>query len=446
MAAPDGLTLDSLTVSYDGGRTITPAATSEPGEYRFTMPAFDVTVTATFLGQPHTATMQSGLKHTVGDSERYPTATVDGSPVSVTDGSFTAHEGKTVALTVEDYYVYPEDIYSTDPPELYSVQELSVSYQTDAGTQTVDWDGQTGNTREAVDGQTESYANVYRFQMPAADVTVSGSYERAYEIKLDDAAAELVTVTRIGGLMPTDGGGLHAVAGREVELRLKEGAELPVRRSLRIYQTNSGEDVEISQTDGVYRFTMPGGSVTVGLIDDPIYYTLSGGKMTLSYTRSAGSEAFMSNLQKDSVTEVVFAEELYPVDTSYWFCGFSGLTTLTNPENLHTESVTNMCGMFYGCSSLETLDLSGFDTGALGKMDNMFYGCSKLETIYASASFTTDHVETNWDYNVFEGCESLVGGKGTAYDSNVTDRTYARIDGGTDAPGYFTDAADREQV
>ena len=34
---------------------------------------------------------------------------------------------------------------------------------------------------------------------------------------------------------------------------------------------------------------------------------------------------------------------------------------------------------------------------------------------------------------------SLVGGKGTTYDSSKTDKTYARPDGGEEAPGYFTD-------
>ena len=40
------------------------------------------------------------------------------------------------------------------------------------------------------------------------------------------------------------------------------------------------------------------------------------------------------------------------------------------------------------------------------------------------------------------GCTRLVGGKGTAYDSNHTDAEYARIDGGLDNPGYFTAKVD----
>jgi hypothetical protein len=39
---------------------------------------------------------------------------------------------------------------------------------------------------------------------------------------------------------------------------------------------------------------------------------------------------------------------------------------------------------------------------------------------------------------MFSGCKRLVGGMGTTFDSNVIDATYARPDGGPDAPGYFT--------
>ena len=39
---------------------------------------------------------------------------------------------------------------------------------------------------------------------------------------------------------------------------------------------------------------------------------------------------------------------------------------------------------------------------------------------------------------VFTGSSNLVGGAGTTYNSSYIDKTYARIDGGTSSPGYFT--------
>ena len=42
----------------------------------------------------------------------------------------------------------------------------------------------------------------------------------------------------------------------------------------------------------------------------------------------------------------------------------------------------------------------------------------------------------NW-VTMFHNCTQLVGGNGTAYNTNYQDKTYARIDK-AGAPGYFT--------
>ena len=39
---------------------------------------------------------------------------------------------------------------------------------------------------------------------------------------------------------------------------------------------------------------------------------------------------------------------------------------------------------------------------------------------------------------MFAGCDSLVGDAGTEYEEGYNDAIYARIDGGTSNPGYFT--------
>ncbi|MCR5056791.1 MAG: BspA family leucine-rich repeat surface protein [Clostridia bacterium] len=45
--------------------------------------------------------------------------------------------------------------------------------------------------------------------------------------------------------------------------------------------------------------------------------------------------------------------------------------------------------MFYGCSALTCLDLSGFDTGNVTTMQTMFYNCTHLEEISGLETFTT---------------------------------------------------------
>ena len=90
--------------------------------------------------------------------------------------------------------------------------------------------------------------------------------------------------------------------------------------------------------------------------------------------------------------------------------------------------------MFYGCSSLESLDLSSFDTSKVTDMRSMFYGCSRLESVYVSRLFVSDKVAA-WSY-MFTNCDSLMGGSGTTYIDDSIE--YAHIDGGVDNPGYFT--------
>ena len=95
-----------------------------------------------------------------------------------------------------------------------------------------------------------------------------------------------------------------------------------------------------------------------------------------------------------------------------------------------------MSYMFCGCSSLTTLDLSSFKTDNVTNMGDMFRGCPNLETIYAGDGWSTEKV--TYGTEMFNWCEKLVGGQGTKFDLSHTDHTYARIDGGPDAPGYFT--------
>ena len=120
---------------------------------------------------------------------------------------------------------------------------------------------------------------------------------------------------------------------------------------------------------------------------------------------------------------------------SFMFNNCSGLTSL-NVSGLNTGNVTHMNSMFNGCSGLTSLDVSGLNTGNVTDMSFMFCACDSLTTIYASSSFVTTAVTNS--SNMFSSSTQLVGGAGTAYSSSHKDASYARIDGGPSAPGYFT--------
>ena len=131
----------------------------------------------------------------------------------------------------------------------------------------------------------------------------------------------------------------------------------------------------------------------------------------------------------------------------YMFAGCSALTSI-DVSNFDTSSLFSKVvypsggnaysniSMFEGCTSLTSLDLSSFNTASLTGMGKFFSGCTNLTTIYVGDGWSIEKVKYSAD--MFKDCTKLIGGAGTVFDNSVTDATYARVDGGTSAPGYFT--------
>lgn len=129
----------------------------------------------------------------------------------------------------------------------------------------------------------------------------------------------------------------------------------------------------------------------------------------------------------------------------------SKLKTIKGLENFKTTSFKNadqglpayefteLGEMFLNCSSLTEIDIRGFDTPFINAAYSMFNGCSALRTIYVSQEWS-DNLTIKHSTDMFTGCTNLVGGSGFKFDTAVVDATYAKIDGGTEAPGYFTEA------
>ncbi len=110
------------------------------------------------------------------------------------------------------------------------------------------------------------------------------------------------------------------------------------------------------------------------------------------------------------------------------------VTTL-DLNNFNTSNVKYMYGMFTSFQG-NVLDLSSFDTSNVVNMMEMFSNCPNLNAIIVSEKFNTDNVNVS-DY-MFAESINLMGGEGTAFDSNHVDKEYARIDEGPSNPGYFT--------
>ena len=146
--------------------------------------------------------------------------------------------------------------------------------------------------------------------------------------------------------------------------------------------------------------------------------------MSLFYECSSLTSLDLSSFNTANVTEM---------GTMFDLC--SSLTSL-DVSSFKTTRVESMAYMFANCDNLTNVDISSFYTPNLKDLRYMFYACPKLTTIYAGKYWSTAKVTTG--NNMFEGCNNLIGEAGTKYNSNRCDYTYARIDGGTTKPGYFT--------
>ena len=73
-------------------------------------------------------------------------------------------------------------------------------------------------------------------------------------------------------------------------------------------------------------------------------------------------------------------------------------------SSFNTSKVIDMNLMFYMCTNLESIDLSSFDTENLQQMARMFYSCTKLEMLDLS-SFATPNMTSM--LSAFQNCKNL---------------------------------------
>ena len=98
-------------------------------------------------------------------------------------------------------------------------------------------------------------------------------------------------------------------------------------------------------------------------------------------------------------------------DMSYLFFGCNSLNYI-NLKSFHTTSVTKMDKAFYNCESLVFLDLNNFSSQSLVTADYLFAKCWSLQEIYASNTFNLDtNVSTaglfEEDFNLRKICMNL---------------------------------------
>ena len=124
----------------------------------------------------------------------------------------------------------------------------------------------------------------------------------------------------------------------------------------------------------------------------------------------------------ENITNVIFDPgfaDAKPTSTSGWFVNCSKLINISGIKYLDTSDVTDMEWMFGGCSSLTSLDVSGFDTSAAKVMYCMFFYCSSLTNLDLSSFNTAAVINMG---GMFIGCSNLTSLDVRSFDtSKVTD-------------------------
>ena len=108
-----------------------------------------------------------------------------------------------------------------------------------------------------------------------------------------------------------------------------------------------------------------------------------------------------SPIEGDSFKKVVVKANII---TEYIITIIPFSTVEASFKGSDTSKVTNMDNMFYGCSSLTSLDLSSFNTSNVTDMTSMFYDCSSLTSLDLS-SFNTSNVTDM--ASMFSNCSGL---------------------------------------
>ena len=124
--------------------------------------------------------------------------------------------------------------------------------------------------------------------------------------------------------------------------------------------------------------------------------------------------AINTKLGNGTIVHIVFDKSFStytPTSLYYFFANLKKLETITGLEYLNTEKVTNMSNMFWGCSSLTSLDVTHFNTANVTNMSLMFYSCSSLTSLYLTNFNTANVTNMRSMFSIYQSSYTETSGK-----------------------------------
>ena len=130
---------------------------------------------------------------------------------------------------------------------------------------------------------------------------------------------------------------------------------------------------------------VPEGKGVTWLDDDADVY--------LTYYHWKEGDGFYSPWHEGRGIKTIVFDKSYavarPQSTWMWFAYFEDLTSVEGLENFITSELKDMSDMFYRCSNLTELDLSGLNTSNVTNMSYLFADCNSLKTVYVGDQWST---------------------------------------------------------
>ena len=255
-------------------------------------------------------------------------------------------------------------------------------------------------------------------------------------MKLSSMERRVIAITLvlslIVGFMPAtrrvEAAGVNYAISSEKEDKNIRGLGEPLKSTYVNENANWYQDYDYTLSNGYITLNSYEGNDTELIV--PSVAEVDGVEYTVTFKNCRDYKS----VWKDSgITSLKIDENVVlPRDCSNLFYGCSTLVTL-DMSGIDTSNVNSMSGMFYGCSSLKYVDVSGFDMDSVGEVSDMFRGCSSLEEIDVS-NFTTSDVDS-FGY-MFMECSSL----------KSIDLSRLNTSDATDMSGMFYDCKNLESI